>query len=304
MLDERPRTAGADHEIGAAVRKKRRLYIGILASVACLIPGPLQSVVAAASAKASIRLAQRVEVHVTVASRIIAEPVSQVRLLIQVSPADALPEHSFIRIRGLPPTVSLSEGHSIAPGSWAVPLFGLPTLKANVPAGVSGQSEIVITLVKVDGTVLAEARSALVVGAAAPMIAPAEKAPPNKRESPLTPPTPSPTGKRDGGSQPTPRPPELSSEERERALTYLKKGDEQLAQGNFGTARLFYERAANAGLPQGAMALAGTYDATELERLNVRGIQPDAKEARRWYERARQLGATDTNKRLERLGAH
>ena len=42
----------------------------------------------------------------------------------------------------------------------------------------------------------------------------------------------------------------------------------------------------------------------ELERLNVRGIQPDAKEARRWYERARQLGATDTNKRLERLGAH
>ena len=46
-----------------------------------------------------------------------------------------------------------------------------------------------------------------------------------------------------------------------------KKGDEQLAEGNIAAARLFYERAANIGLVQGAMALAGTFDAQELVHI-------------------------------------
>ena len=91
-------------------------------------------------------------------------------------------------------------------------------------------------------------------------------------------------------------------QDRERAVRLVKKGDEQLTEGNVAAARLFYERAADAGLAQGAMALAGTFDAAELARLGVRGIQPDTKEARRWYERARQLGASDAEARLARLG--
>ena len=69
-------------------------------------------------------------------------------------------------------------------------------------------------------------------------------------------------------------------------------------------ARLFYERAADAGLAQAAMSLAATFDADELAKLQVRGIQADAKEARRWYERARQLGAAEAEQRLRRLGAN
>ena len=91
---------------------------------------------------------------------------------IQVGPPDALPPNSFVRLRGLPPSISLTEGHAIGPGSWAIPLFGLSALKANIPAGVSGRSEIVISLIAVDGTLLAEATTALVVGPAA-MLAPA-----------------------------------------------------------------------------------------------------------------------------------
>ncbi|HSR81613.1 MAG TPA: hypothetical protein VLL28_12625, partial [Hyphomicrobiaceae bacterium] len=68
--------------------------------------------------------------------------------------------------------------------------------------------------------------------------------------------------------------------------------------------RLFYERAADAGLAQGAMALAGTFDATELAQLGVRGLQPDPKQARRWYERAQQLGASDAEERLRRIGTN
>jgi hypothetical protein len=48
------------------------------------------------------------------------------------------------------------------------------------------------------------------------------------------------------------------------------------------------------------MALAGTFDADELARLGVRDIEPDPKQARRWYERAQQLGARDAEARLHR----
>ena len=52
------------------------------------------------------------------------------------------------------------------------------------------------------------------------------------------------------------------------------------------------------------MALADTFDAQELARLGVRGIQPDPNKARRWYERAQQLGAGDAEERLRRIGTH
>jgi TPR repeat protein len=87
-------------------------------------------------------------------------------------------------------------------------------------------------------------------------------------------------------------------------MRLVKKGDEQLAEGGVAQARLLYERAAEAGLAEGAMALAATYDAAELGRLGVRGMQPDATAAKRWYERAQQLGAVEAAQRLRRLGAN
>ncbi len=83
----------------------------------------------------------------------------------------------------------------------------------------------------------------------------------------------------------------------------MKKGDEQLALGNVEAARLFYERAADSGYGQAAMALAATFDAGELARLKVLGVLPDAKLAKRWYERARELGAAGADERLRQIGA-
>jgi len=95
----------------------------------------------------------------------------------------------------------------------------------------------------------------------------------------------------------------IGPEERERALRFLKRGDEELEDGRVAPARLLYERAAEMGLAQAAMALAATYDAAELAKLKLRNVQPDAREARRWYERALALGAGDAGERLQRLGA-
>ena len=86
------------------------------------------------------------------------------RAAIQVGPPGALPSNSFVRLRGLPASVSLTEGHAIAPGSWAIPLFGCRRSRPSCRPGVSGRTEIIIQLVGVDGTMLAEGRTALVVG--------------------------------------------------------------------------------------------------------------------------------------------
>jgi len=234
--------------------------------------------------------------RIIVAPTILAEPASQAALLIQVGPPEALPSNSFIRLRGLPASVSLTEGHAIAPGSWAVPLFGLATLKAIVPAGVSGQTEITISLVGVDGTTLAESRTALVFGTASKLASPLEKAPaepPQKRLMPATAPP--------AAAAKAPRIPELSAEARALAERMLAQGARHLEQGNISAARMFFQRAAEAGLAAGALKMAATYDPAELARLEARGVNPDRNEARRWYERARELGAQEAEERLARL---
>jgi len=221
---------------------------------------------------------------ISVASPLQAEAASSVRLLIQISPPEALEalqkKNSFLRIRGLPPAAALSEGHAISPGSWAVPLIALPTLSVILPAGVQGQADVAISLMSIDGGELAEARMLLVV-APTPVAAAVTARP----------------------SPPSPSPMPLPPAERERALGLHEKGTEQLARGNVFAARRFFERAAEAGLAQSAVALAATYDPDELAKLNVVGLAPDVDAARKWYEKARELGAVEAAERLRHLGA-
>jgi hypothetical protein len=247
---------------------------------------------------------------IAIPATIAADAAGQAPLAIRVNPPDAIPRRSFIRLRGLPSMAALSEGHSIAPGAWAVPLAALPNLKISVPAGAAGRSEFVVTLVAIDGAVLAAAKSTLVInparqgpreeaarstGAPAAAVIMRAGAPPQG---------PQPAERSSTGPVPAAAPQKMSPEDRDRAVRLVKKGDEHLSEGNIAAARLLYERAADAGLAEGAMALAGTYDVEELARLKVRGIAPNATEARRWYERARELGATGAAAQLQRLGTN
>ena len=257
----------------------RRLIAGIVTfavAVAIAIPNPTSTQwIGLARAQQPQRLS------VTVASVVRVESASRVRLPIQVGPPDALPKNSFIRIRGLPQAAALSEGHAIAPGAWAVPLTSLRTLDVILPAGVQGDSNIVIGLVSADGDILAEAKAVLAVSPSSPPPAARQASPPIGARSAVLPP----------------------SAERERALGLHTKGVEQLERGNVYAARKFFERAAEAGLAQSAVALAGTYDPDELAKMRVVGMQPNIEAARKWYEKARELGAVEASERLRRLGA-
>ncbi len=74
-----------------------------------------------------------------------------------------------------------------------------------------------------------------------------------------------------------------------------------MAQGNVAAPRQFFRRAADIGLPLAALRLGNTYDPAELAALRSTGLDADPKEARLWYERARDLGATEATARLSRL---
>jgi hypothetical protein len=214
-------------------------------------------------------------------------PASQVPLPIRIGPADTMPKNSFLRVRGLPPTVSLSEGYATAPGAWAVPLYALSSLQMIVPAGVSGRAELMITLVGEDGTLLAEAKTMLVIQLQV-QATPKEPAPPKEQRA---------------EPQAPPRGPLLSPADREGAERLVARGEREIEQGQVAIARNFFLRAAQIGLARGALLLAATYDPRELARWGVQGVQPNLGEARKWYERARELGAPEAEERLARLGS-
>jgi TPR repeat protein len=72
--------------------------------------------------------------------------------------------------------------------------------------------------------------------------------------------------------------------------------------GDIAAARMMFERVAEAGDAAGAFALAETYDPTVLGAMRLHGgIVPDAAQARRWYERAREMGSSAAPERIERL---
>jgi hypothetical protein len=83
----------------------------------------------------------------------------------------------------------------------------------------------------------------------------------------------------------------------------LQRGHEVAANGDLVGARLLFQRAAEAGDSDAALALAGTYDPIVLEHLGERGLAPDVAAARFWYQKAQELGSKEAPQRLETLAS-
>lgn len=245
---------------------------------------------------------------------VIAAPASETAFGIAIAKDGPPPANTYVRVRGLDPQWALTAGHVIAPGAWAVPLSALPNLRVVIPAKASGRSNLSIALIAIDGGVVAEAKTTLVVAPAAlapsetqrtPPALPKPAAPsiaalPPAKAPEAAPPPPVPASP----TRDTPQPAPLSPAARERSEGFLARGRKLLEEGNIASARLFFRRAADEGFADGALALGTTFDPAELERLHAVGTRPDPAEARRWYEKARELGAgAAADRRLERLGS-
>ena len=279
----------------APVKSWRGLTLALAVCAAAALGGRLvsdgQGPVAFSIAFSTPAEAQQ-QFNLNVAPVMLAEPATRSPFPIQVGPSDALVRNSFVRIRGLPTAAILSEGHSISPGTWAVPLAGLASLAITLPVGLQGRWDAVVTLVTIEGTVLSEANTVLVVGPVQ-LIAPQQaKEPPRTSVASLG--QAPPALEREPVAAP-------NAKEHDRAMGLHAKGKELLEQGNIQPARMLFRRAADQGLAESALALGSTYDPVELAKLKVFGLQPDIVAARQWYDRARQLGASEATDRLRRL---
>ena len=221
-------------------------------------------------------------------------------LPIRFASGAALPKQSAVLIQGIPKTLALNEGRMFDSGVWYVPVGSLPTLKILAPRDAAGlRAPLTMTLVSLDGTVLAEGRLTLAIGSPAPVggrspveikstaaemkILPAEGTAPPQRTA-------------DNPVSGTARSLAISpSEEAER----LKSGHDAMALDDVAGARLIFEYLANRGSAAGAYRLAQTYDPQILARTTVGALfKPDEAVASKWYAKAAEMGNPDARKKI------
>jgi len=78
----------------------------------------------------------------------------------------------------------------------------------------------------------------------------------------------------------------------------MEQGQQFIAAGDVVTARMVFQRAAEAGDADAAVALGGTYDPIVFAKLGVAGLGADVEKARTWYQKAESLGSAEATHRL------
>jgi hypothetical protein len=91
-------------------------------------------------------------------------------------------------------------------------------------------------------------------------------------------------------------PPSRTAVDPEQIKLLMKQGGQFIAAGDFVTARIAFQRAAEAGDANAAVAVGATYDPTALAKLGAVGISADVANAR-----GEKLGSPDARRRLEVL---
>lgn len=88
---------------------------------------------------------------------------------------------------------------------------------------------------------------------------------------------------------------------RDEIAKLFKRGEEYMGQGRISTARLLFQRAAEACDMKAAFALGATYDPIMLRKFGATLVDPNIATARTWYEQARRLGLSEASRQLKLL---
>ncbi len=226
-------------------------------------PAPTQQ--AAVATTPMLIAATRVpEIALSAPETIAAKAGEETAFAIAVAPEDALPERSVIAIHDLPEGVSFSGGRPYGTSEWSLRPDEIAGLTLRAPESQTGTSDLRVEVVTADGTVLARSSTRLDIA-------------------------PAPTGLA------------LRTGEADRVETLMEHGDKMIAVGYFAGARAYYQRAAEAGSGEAALAVGATYDPAFIAALGVQGIKPEPQAARDWYDRAATLGITGREAKLAQL---
>jgi hypothetical protein len=233
----------------------------------------------------------------------ISVPQSAVtRMPVVVNAPRGLPPGAMLVFRGLPERVMLSEGRKFNQGVWAVPVASVGRLEIAPSSEANGTTEIDVELTTLDGNVLATAHTILSIGEQATeqtktVVATARDTSIVRTTGTINSATPPAETAQPSASAVARR---LSADEADRARKLMRRGDEALEGGKVTAARLLYQAAADAGWAPGAFALAQTYDNRALSQSKVlSGVQPDPALAKKWYEKAKELGSTEAAAHLQ-----
>jgi len=81
----------------------------------------------------------------------------------------------------------------------------------------------------------------------------------------------------------------------------VRRGDAFLNSGDITSARLFGERAADAGSGLAALQVGATFDPVILGYIRARSSLADPAQALSWYRRASDLGMVEAEQRIKRF---
>ena len=237
----------------------------------------------------------------------------------------APPPGAFVSINGLTTGARLTSGRRIGPNEWRVPATEISGVSVIPPDGFTGQMLVTAELRDGDGVALtgtstrlswAAAPSLAAPSAAPPSLPPANPPPPSlaavapravapppmAAPAPVAVPPP-PVAMAAATPQAMPAVPQAevvrSLDPREVAVL-VKRGQDLLAGGDVQSARLLLMRGAEARDARAALLVGTTYDPVRLRQIGADGLA-DAAQARLWYQRAKEWGEPDAQRRLDAL---
>lgn len=241
------------------------------------------------------------------------ESGAEVQVPVELVPPTAVPAQAMLLIRGIPATATLTGGRHFPSGVWAVKPSAVPKLRIATPAEANEDVHLIFSLVTLDGEYVSNVLARLIIappgvdlaarnsaviaairiepepelkpegqGEAAPSVTPPPAAQPPRREPPVR---------------------TLTLDDIGKILKLMQKGDQYLYEAKIVAARRFYEYAADMGWPDGAAAIARTYDEKHLRRFPILGgIKPDAQLAQQWHDKSRAMAGLIKIDDATRLG--
>jgi hypothetical protein len=213
----------------------------------------------------SVEISVKPEIALTAPVTLPARSGEEVPFDIAIDSSDALPARSVIAIRALPEGARFSQGRPYGENEWNLRPDEIGDLSLILPRTAAGASDLRVELMAADGTVLASATTRVEIAA--------------DEKSALV----------------------LRSDESGRIGGLIAHGEKMISVGYLAGARAYFKRAAEAGSGEAALKLGATYDPEFISEIGALGVKADPKEARSWYERAKELGVEGAEAKLKAL---
>ena len=224
----------------------------------------------------------------------------------------APPPDAFVSINGLTTGARLTSGRRVSGSEWRVPATEISGVSVIPPEGYTGQMLVTAELRDATGAALTGTSTRLTwqaaPAAAAPSlatVAPRAVVPPPAAAvaPPVVVPSPVAVATAAPSAIPAPSPPAetVRTLDPREVAALIRRGQDLLASGDVQSARLLLMRGAEARDARAALLVGTTYDPALLRQIGADGPLADTAQARTWYQRAKDWGEPDAQRKLEAL---